>query len=659
MKPRINNNESDLRLRFIIYMKRCLIIGFLCLYFQGYAQVVPASFKKTVDSLISDAPKGFSKIHSVLRSSRRDTVLMRYFANSSEASQYMDGQAYAFNELGRNYRNHSQFSKAVELHQKALDIANNDDNLEFKVSSLNYLGVVYRRTSSIRTAMDYNQKALELAESVENPSESIKRSINISVNGIGNLYQKLNQHDRAIEYFQRSLILETELNNELGQAINYQDIGACKEELGDLTGALEDYRTSLALNEKIDDDMGRVICNNAIAQIYIKQDNPQDAIKLLEYALPKAEKLDDKFLIASTFNKLGWAKLLLKQYTEAEKNMLKGLETAEKKNMLSEASQANHLLAELNKDQRNFEKALTYTLKAEELEEQILNASTIRYVNDIIYRYDSQKKSSEIKVLAKQNEIVRLNLRKKNTTLLISAIVLALLAGIFYILYRQYQLKNEKKMLTLEQTMLRSQMNPHFLFNSLNSIKLYIINNEQKNAVHYLNKFSKLVRKILEASSLREIPLAEELETVELYMNIENIRFSNEIDFQTHISDDIDPHTIKIPSLILQPFLENALWHGLSSKKGEKKILLNIRKAADENYIHISITDNGIGRIASEEIKQNKVLKRKSVGIDITKERLSNFSRDYLNSFNLQILDLYTDNGTPKGTKVLLHIPIV
>ncbi|MGS0525604.1 sensor histidine kinase [Zobellia nedashkovskayae] len=125
----------------------------------------------------------------------------------------------------------------------------------------------------------------------------------------------------------------------------------------------------------------------------------------------------------------------------------------------------------------------------------------------------------------------------------------------------------KKKVLTLEQSMLRSQMNPHFLFNSLNSIKLYIINNEQKNAVHYLNKFSKLVRKILESSSMREIPLAEELETVDLYMNIENIRFSNEIDFKIRVDKNIDTHTVKIPSLILQPFLENAIWHGLSPKK--------------------------------------------------------------------------------------------
>jgi len=201
-------------------------------------------------------------------------------------------------------------------------------------------------------------------------------------------------------------------------------------------------------------------------------------------------------------------------------------------------------------------------------------------------------------------------------------------------------------------------MNPHFLFNSLNSIKLYIINNEKKNAVHYLNKFSKLVRKILEASSLKEISLFDELETIELYMNIENIRFSDEINFTIKIAEELDPHNIKIPSLILQPFLENALWHGLSSKEGEKNIDLVVSRENDR-YTKISITDNGVGRKASERIKESKVLKRKSIGIDITKERLANYSKDFENSFQVEIIDLYGPARESLGTKVVLHIPIV
>jgi sensor histidine kinase YesM len=201
-------------------------------------------------------------------------------------------------------------------------------------------------------------------------------------------------------------------------------------------------------------------------------------------------------------------------------------------------------------------------------------------------------------------------------------------------------------------------MNPHFLFNSLNSIKHFIINNEQKNAVHYLNKFSKLVRKILEASSEKDISLQEELETVDLYMNIENTRFKDEIDFKIEVAPGINPSSVKIPSLVLQPFLENALWHGLSSKKGKKVIRLKVTQKGPD-YIEIAIRDNGIGREASEKLNLQKTLKRKSLGIPITRERLTNFSRVFQNSFDLSIHDIRSSDEQVEGTEVLLKIPTV
>jgi tetratricopeptide (TPR) repeat protein len=621
-------------------------------------QELPESYRKTIDSLIGAMPKTYNEIDEALNASRADTIRMRYFAERSEAKNYYEGQSYALNQIGRKYRDISRFSKSFILHQKAFDAAEKANSQEFEIFSLNMISVVFRRTDAIKAALDYSQKALELAESVKNPSEGIKRSINVSLNGIGNIYLTLGQYDLAIEQFKKSMKLEEALGNKLGLAINNQNIGECYEKLGRLDDALNSFRTSLAYNEEIDSDKGRVICNNSIAQVYIKKGDSKQAVEILEPILVQAEALEDKDIISLIQINLGWALMNLKRYGEAENHLNKGLEMAKIFNIPSNISTGNDFLSELYSLKGDYKKALEYFKNARHFEDEIASDRNIRYVNDMITRYDSEKKSAQLEMMSKENEIVKLKLRKNNATLLISGIILALLAGIFYVLYRQYQLKNEKKLLTLEQSMLRSQMNPHFLFNSLNSIKLYIINNEKKNAVHYLNKFSKLVRKILEASSLKEIPLEEELETVELYMNIENIRFSNEINFKVIIDKDIDVHAIKIPSLILQPFLENALWHGLSSKEGEKNIELEVSRGID-GFINISITDNGVGREASEKIKESKVLKRKSIGIDITKERLANFSRDYLNSFNVQILDLYDEDHRPMGTKVILHIPTI
>lgn len=215
----------------------------------------------------------------------------------------------------------------------------------------------------------------------------------------------------------------------------------------------------------------------------------------------------------------------------------------------------------------------------------------------------------------------------------------------------------EKQINELKLTSLLSQMNPHFIFNALNSIKLYIINNEPKIAAHYLNKFSKLIRKILEASTSKEFSLQEELETLDLYITLENIRFSNAIDFSIKVDENLNLKTLKVPPLILQPFLENSIWHGLSSKKSEKKILISITKFK-ENHLQIRIEDNGIGREAAAKIKVEKTIKRKSVGINLTKERLNNFTKNNKNKYAIIYKDLKDDNKKAIGTKVIIKIPL-
>jgi len=203
---------------------------------------------------------------------------------------------------------------------------------------------------------------------------------------------------------------------------------------------------------------------------------------------------------------------------------------------------------------------------------------------------------------------------------------------------------------------LRSHMNPHFIFNSLNSIKRFIIENDQKKAVFYLNKFSKLIRKILSSSISKQVTLAEEIEFSNLYVNIENIRFSNKIIYETEIAENITLNTIKVPSMLLQPFLENAIWHGLSSKKGEKKIKLSVAK--DEDMLNICIQDNGIGRENSIKINNQKILKKDSLGIQLTHDRLKTFAKLHSGKFELKINDLKDQDGNPIGTQVIIKFNI-
>jgi tetratricopeptide (TPR) repeat protein len=582
---------------------------------------------------------------------------MKVLQYKVKSLNYPEAETYALNSIGVIYRDISYYDKALQAHQKAYNLADLAHNIEMEVISLNMIGVVYRRMDAIKPALDYHKKALDIANKVEKPTKSLKASIAVSQNSMGNIYLTLKQFDLAIKEFEKSLIIEKELNNRLGLAINYQNLGYADEAKGQLDLALKNYKRSLDYNNQIDSEVGRVICYNSIGQVYIKQNKYNDAKIIIEEGLKKAININDQFYISSSYINLGWTQMEMNDYKPAEENLKKGLTIAKNYSLKTAIVEASYKLSELYNKTGDYKAAMLFYKNAIELEKTIFNDRNMQYVSDIIIQYENEAKNKEIKALASENEIVKSKLERNQKLFWLTLFGLLVMAGLVLAFNRNQQLKQEKQILTLEQDMLRSQMNPHFIFNSLNSIKLYIINNEKENAVYYLNKFSKLIRKILIASTEKEMTLEDELDTMKLYMNIENIRFSNEIDFQIEVDKSINTSNIRVPSLILQPFLENALWHGLSSKENNKEIILKVTKPS-EGFITITITDNGIGRKESSRINQNKILKRKSVGIAITKARLANFSKGFTKDYRIDIEDLYDVNGLASGTKVVVNIPI-
>lgn len=614
-------------------------------------------FYKKVDSVLQAKPTRQTALDSVFYEIKSDTTKLSYLVHKSNTKTYLEGECFALNALGTYFRNISDYNQAINLYTKALSVAKRAKNLEMEVISLNMLGVVYRRMDAIRSALDYHKQALDLAENTPDKTLELKRSIAVSQNSMGNIYVALKQYNLALTQFYKSLAIEEELDNKLGLAINNHNIGYAKEKTGLYTEALDYYKKSLDYNYEIESEIGIVICFNSIGKVYIHQNKYEEANAIIAEALERAIKENDQFYIAISYVNYGLSELKLNKLESARTQLYKGLDIAKKFNLKSSEIEAYKYLSEIYEQSGNYANALEHYRKYVLLDETLTNERNIQCVNDLIIKYDTEKKNNQIKELASENEIVTLRLEKNKRILLLSLLGAGLVFITLYVLYRQRQLKNEKKILTLEQEMLRNQMNPHFIFNSLNSIKLYIINNEKENAVYYLNKFSKLIRKILIASTEKEISLADEIENMSLYMNIENIRFSNEIDYQEIIDKNLNISSIKVPSLILQPFLENAIWHGLSAKTQNKKIEL-VAKQSHHNHVTITITDNGIGRVAAEKIRSEKKIKRQSVGLNITKARLENFSKDYNEDYSIKIIDLYDENNIASGTQVVLNIPI-
>ncbi len=214
-----------------------------------------------------------------------------------------------------------------------------------------------------------------------------------------------------------------------------------------------------------------------------------------------------------------------------------------------------------------------------------------------------------------------------------------------------------KEMEKVKMRALQTQMNPHFIFNSLNSIRSYMIKNETKEASGYLSKFSRLIRQILEYSSEEYITLKQELQVLALYVQIEQLRFRDEFGFSIEADETIEQEELMVPPLIVQPFLENAIWHGLMQKEGEKKIDLLVKDKGKS--LEIIVRDNGIGREESNRNKMGAPKETKSMAIDLTTQRLEMLEADIDLNVNkkVTIIDLYKNDRSPAGTEVRLLIP--
>ena len=216
----------------------------------------------------------------------------------------------------------------------------------------------------------------------------------------------------------------------------------------------------------------------------------------------------------------------------------------------------------------------------------------------------------------------------------------------------------DRRIAEIEMKALRAQMNPHFLFNVLNSIKLFMVQNDAKKASVYLTKFSRLIRLILNNSQNKMVRLSDELEALRLYIEMENFRFNDKFDFTINVTESVKTDEISIPPLILQPYVENAIWHGLMHKddgRGNLKIEVN----RSNGTLKFVIEDNGIGRQKSKSINTRYQTSHQSVGMEITQDRISRANDIYGMNANVEVIDLKIgDTDKSGGTKVVIQMPV-
>ena len=208
----------------------------------------------------------------------------------------------------------------------------------------------------------------------------------------------------------------------------------------------------------------------------------------------------------------------------------------------------------------------------------------------------------------------------------------------------------QRQLAEYEIKALRAQMNPHFIFNSLNSIKLLIQNKQEEEAITYLSKFSKLIRKVLQLSERQDISLSEELEIAKLYLNMEKLRFEDSFNFEIHVDENVDPSFVSVPPMIFQPYLENAIWHGLLHLESEGQLCLRIEQR--QNGWYCIIDDNGIGREKAQVLKSKSATAKKSMGLQLSANRLTQHKLINGQNIQLDIIDKKDAGGRALGTRV-------
>ncbi|PSL42679.1 tetratricopeptide repeat protein [Chitinophaga niastensis] len=570
----------------------------------------------------------------------------------SQYLKYPAGLSLAYNELGTSKRNKSLYIIAEDYHEKALKYAEEARDTGLITFSLNNAGVDCRRLDKLQKAFDFHIRALVLAEQIHDI-----RNICVATNSIGNIQLTTEKYADAITHFNYALQLEEDNHNDLGVAINLGNLGYAYQGQNKLDLAIHYYKRSLAVNQKLDNPTGMAICYNALGDAYKEKKDYQAAMDYLQKALAVNDKVEDKVHVAESYLNIGKLLGAEGKHEEARKYITQSIEVSNYWNFKSMLMDAYKALAADFKESGDFKRSMDAADKSLLYKDSILDEKSSMALKQMQTIYEVDRKDNQIRTLEHDKMVGELRTKRNVvvTFALAAFLLMAIIGGFFYIRHRN--LRANKQTLQLELRSLRSQMNPHFIFNSLSSIHRYIWSNNQEEASDYLTKFSRLMRLILDNTQHTFITLNKEIESLRLYLDLESLRCNGIFEFNFHIAPDINDEEVLIPPMILQPYVENAIWHGLVHKPAADKGLLDIEIVLKKRSLVCTITDNGIGRKKAMEIKERKGRMHHSVGMQVTEGRIDLIRKINNKEATVTVTDLEDGTGQPSGTKITIILP--
>lgn len=529
------------------------------------------------------------------------------------------------------------------------------DAVPRKIALSQNIATVYQWFGMYRSAIRYYQTAIN-----GNRINNNFRGLGLALANLGLLYNEMEDNSKAIQFSKEALIYLSEISMPFSQtAANLADFYISNKQYDSA------YRYLNMSDERLKqiNDSAQILINQSIlARIFIAQKKYLLAGEILENVVDQQMKRDDSWNLCRTILNYVDLDTSLHQYNSAIKNLNQVLDISLKNGFQIITVTALQNLAAVYTKTGNYKEANQYRLNYINLKDSIANAKSKTDLNDLEISYGVLQKEQEINLLRKDNDIAGIKLQNTKRSLIFYitgfCMLLTIFGFFFYQRNQRLKLEAQKQKAELEMQVLRSQMNPHFIFNSLNSIENFMMQNEKRLASDYLNKFSRLIRSILDSSRNELIPLAKDMEALQLYVDLEQLRFNNKFRYQTYIDPQLIQGDYRVPSLLIQPYVENAIVHGIAHSTGEN-LQLTVTAVLENETIRYTIQDNGVGRKQASEYKQQNKPNHKSVGLKITEDRIAHFNNTSEVNDAVEFTDLYDEWNEPAGTKVAVKIKTI
>ncbi|MDF1559876.1 MAG: tetratricopeptide repeat protein [Bacteroidales bacterium] len=593
---------------------------------------------------------GLSYVYSfkgdLVSSEKYSNLALEYF---EEAGDYR-GMINSLNALSYLARQRQDLEAAKGYIERAITTAGEVKDTLPLANATNSLGNIYKEMALFSQAIDAYFKALKIWE-----LKGDSAGMSIAFGSIGLAYYFQKDYEKALEFSRKHLSLSEKRNDlwEVSKICN--TIAQIHNSRGAFDSALVYQRKSLNLNRVMNFPSGEASSCYNMASTLLHLSHPDSALWYMTRAMTITSD-NDLPVPPEYYITLGNIWQSRGNYNQASSNSLTAYRLGKEKDLPLIVSDASLLLSDIYGKTGRDDLAYRYLREHMQLKDSISNDEFFKQVTRMEIQYDFDKQQKEAEYIQLQEKMVRdQKIRQQGLYLRGLAILLILVALISLLYLRHTRLMAKYSQIDLEQRLLRAQMNPHFIFNSLCAIQDLIMADKPKKANAFLTKIARLMRNILENSREEYIPLEKEIETLKYYMDVQQLRFETGFEYDINVDQSIDPENVSVPPMLAQPCVENSIEHGLLPLKEKGRI--RISYTFKEGLIMLEVTDNGIGREKAAGIKPT--VKKQSVSTQLTEKRLEHFRKILKDKqISYKIIDLF-EEGAAAGTKVVMMLPSI